>query len=354
VPLEPIPFEATYDIAHGSADFFTAADGGKMDGFDREQVLGNAGKYAHPQYGYVPRIETKIYLEMAKQYVLGDNAFASNLDGSYVAHQYAIAGQAAAAVDFPSSYYGCDGDPNNVVATLTSARQIGPNEAVCQDYQTLADELDASKLSWRYYTYSQDDWLWSGFSSVSHIRYGKDWKHVIAPETKFLRDAAAGHLATFTWVTPSDRYSDHTSSQSKLGPDWVAAVVNAVGESPHWNTTAIFVIWDEWGGWYDHVTPPYVDYDGLGIRVPFMVISPYAKANYVSHVQYETASALRFAEDQFGLAPLAASDARAADPAGDCFDFSQPPRAFVPFKTKLQYADFVRAGAASERAPDSE
>ena len=113
-------------------------------------------------------------------------------------------------------------------------------------------------------------------------------------------------------------------------------------------------MWDEWGGWYDHVPPPYEDYDGLGIRVPLLIISPYAKRDYVSHVQYETGSVLRFIEDQYGLAALSASDARANDPAGDCFDFSQQPRPFVPFKTKMTLRDFARADTALPGRPDEE
>ena len=100
------------------------------------------------------------------------------------------------------------------------------------------------------------------------------------------------------------------------GPSWVAALVNTVGKSRYWNSTAIFVQWDDWGGLYDHVPPPFEDYDGLGFRVPLLVISPYAKPNYVSHVQYETASVLHFAEDLFGLGRLAAADRRAAIACG--------------------------------------
>ena len=89
-------------------------------------------------------------------------------------------------------------------------------------------------------------------------------------------------------------------------------------------------MWDDWGGWFDPVTPVYEDYDGLGFRVPLLIVSPYAKKGYVTHVQYETASVLRFIEDNFGLKTLAASDGRANDPAADAFDFNQAPRRFVP------------------------
>ncbi len=175
--------------------------------------------------------------------------------------------------------------------------------------------------------------FWSSYQAVKHIFYGPDWtKNVRYPQKKFLRDIRRGRLASFTWITPLCQDSDHPDCGGGFGPSWVASVVNAVGESKFWDSTAIFVQWDDWGGFYDHVPPPYEDYDGLGFRVPLIVISPYAKKNYVSHVQYETASVLRFAEDLFGLGRLSAADTRATSPAADCFDFKQKPRAFVPIK----------------------
>ncbi len=88
-------------------------------------------------------------------------------------------------------------------------------------------------------------------------------------------------------------------------------------------------MWDDWGGWFDPVKPDFVDYDGLGLRVPLMIVSPYAKSGYVTHVHYETASVLRFIEDTFGLPQLAGSDTRARDPASDALDYHQRPRKFV-------------------------
>ena len=140
---------------------------------------------------------------------------------------------------------------------------------------------------------------------------------------------AAAYLANFTWITPVCDDSDHTNCGGGYGPSWVAALVNTVGQSKFWDSTAIFVIWDDWGGLYDHVPPPYADFDGLGFRVPFIIVSPYAKRGHVSHKQYETASVLRFAEDLFGLGQLAAADKRALSPARDCFDFQQKPLPFV-------------------------
>ncbi|MFY9884269.1 MAG: alkaline phosphatase family protein [Candidatus Cybelea sp.] len=100
-----------------------------------------------------------------------------------------------------------------------------------------------------------------------------------------------------------------------------------VGKSQYWNSTAIIVVWEDWGGWYDHVAPPQLDYAGLGFRVPMIVVSPYAKAGYVSHTQYEFGSIIRFVEDTWNLGRLGTTDTRAAS-MDDVFDFSQKPRKF--------------------------
>jgi phospholipase C len=133
------------------------------------------------------------------------------------------------------------------------------------------------------------------------------------------------------YVAPNLVNSDHPLCGACTGPRWVASVVDAVGHSPFWSTTAIFVLWDDWGGFYDHVAPPLLDRDGLGIRVPLIAISAYARKGKVAHTQYEFGSVLKFAETVFGLPALAASDARAANFGSDVFNFSQPPRPFSPF-----------------------
>jgi phospholipase C len=137
------------------------------------------------------------------------------------------------------------------------------------------------------------------------------------------------------------------------GPSWVTSLVDTVGESKFWDTTAIFVFWDDWGGLYDSIPPPMEDYDGLGIRTGLLVISPYAKKNYISKVQYEHGSILKFAEDVFGLGRLAASDTRANSPASDCFDFNQKPRPFVPIKAP-QDTKFFLQQVDDGRPPDYE
>ena len=344
IPLRAIPLEAPYGIRHDSADFFAACNGTgsipgtncAMDGFDLESYAREAHTPKFLPYAYVPHRETKLYFQMAHRYVVADRMFTSNIDASFTSHQYIIAAQAHSAVDLPGLPWGCPAGPYDLVTTLLQNRTYGPAERPCFNYRTIGDELDARGLPWRFYADSGPGYLWLAYQAVRHIRNSPDWpRHAKTPAQRFLRDVARGELDAVTWVTPTCPNSDHAGCGGNTGPAWVASVVNAVGESKFWPTTAIFVMWDEWGGWYDHVPPPYEDYDGLGIRVPLLVISPYAKRDYVSHVQYEHGSILRFVEDLFGLHRLAASDARANSPAADCFDFAGPPRPFVPFAIHL-------------------
>jgi phospholipase C len=342
IELAPVSLKTVYEVDHSATAMFEACNGtGKlpgtrcrMNGFNEE--ASSYGAPPNPQYVYVPHKESKPYFDMAHEGVLADRMFASQLDESFVAHQYIIAAQAQSSVNVPDGPWGCPGGPNDSVQTITAQRAYGPNQGVCFNYQTLGDELDKARLSWRFYTSQYlvpTSGFWSGYQAIKHIYRGPDWRNdVITPQKRFLIDVAAGKLANFTWITPLCANSDHVACGGGYGPSWVAAVVNAVGESPLWKTTAIFVQWDDWGGMYDHVPPPYRDYDSLGFRVPLMVISPYAKQNYVSHVQYETASVLRFAEELFGLGQLATADQRAHSPAADCFDFSKPAHAFIPIR----------------------
>lgn len=363
IELKPVSLATQYVVDHSAAAMFAACDGtGKipgtkcrMDGFDREKTVGGP---PHPQYVYVPHRESKPYFDMAHEWVLADRMFASMLDESFVSHQYIIAAQAQSSVDLPSlPQWGCNGGHRNFVSTIGAGRIFGSTQQPCFDYTTLGDELDAAGLSWRFYTSKIDDpadGVWSGYQAVRHIRFGPDWKaDVLTPQKRFLTDVGGGTLDNVTWITPTCEESDHVACGGGYGPSWVASVVNAVGESKFWDSTAIFVMWDDWGGLYDHVPPPYVDDDGLGFRVPLLVISPYAKSGYVSHVQYEHGSILKFAEDVFGLSRLAASDARANSPAADCFDFDMKPRAFVPIRAPYDREFFLKR-RPDTRPPDDQ
>ncbi|HEX3671561.1 MAG TPA: alkaline phosphatase family protein [Candidatus Cybelea sp.] len=368
IQLQPVSLNAWYVIDHSAESMFKACNGtGKLPGTDcrmngfNKEPSGYVRGIKYPQYVYATHKDTKPYFDMAHEGVVADRMFQSQLDESFVAHQYIIAAQADWSVDLPGGTWGCGGGSYDKVATVTVTRSVyGPEIKPCYDYQTLGDELDKAHLSWRFYaaTYgspsSDAGAEWSGYMAVKHIRYGPDWKNVISPDWKFITDVRHGTLANFTWITPVCDYSDHVNCPGGYGPSWVAALVNTVGASKFWDSTAIFVQWDDWGGLYDHVPPPYKDRDSLGFRVPLVVMSPYAKKNYVSHVQYETASVLRFAEDLWGLGQLAKADKRANSPGIDCFDFSQKPRPFVKIAAPHDAKFFMHPFPNQWRIPDYE
>ena len=394
IALKPIGLSTNWDVEHNHLGFEAACNGTgsipgtdcQMNGFDKETWQCGQPSFSkcpikYPPYSYVPHSDTAPYFSMGEQYVLADEMFASNFDtSSYVSHQYIIAGQAGTTVDYPVSNWGCPGGPQDLMWTLyTSGSRVRTFKGsqyripTCFDYTTLGDELDDATppLSWAFYANAlgaqgsgaecgsgarhayNNNGIWSSYQAVNHICYGPDWdKDIINPPSQFITDVGNGNLRDVTWITPTCPDSDHPGCDSDQGPSWVTAVVNAIGESKFWDSTAIFIFWDDYGGFYDPVAPKYLDYDGLGLRIPLLVISPYAKKGYVSHVHYEHGSILRFIEDRFGLARLAATDQRATSPEKDCFDFSQPPRAFVPIKSKYG-TQFILHQPPDPRPPDT-
>ena len=326
-PLQPIGLAANCTLSDTFQDFETDLKTGTFSG-EKAHCPG----IKHAQYGYVPHNETRPYAGLAREYVLGDRMFSSTGNPSFEAHQYLIAAQAAQAVDEP---FGTT-PPGGCVYREKVAQFHGPAQPACFDYQTLATELSATGLSWSYYRApaARATAPWDAFGWIDGSATGQWYAmNSIAPPQQFFSDIAAGNLANVAWVTPEAANSDLSGARSASGPAWVASVVDAVGKSQFWGTTTVLVTWSGFGGWADHVTPPMLDNEGLGFRVPLIVVSPYAKRAYVSHVQYEDGSILRFAEDTFGLARLAASDTRANSIATDSLDFSQRPRPFVSIPT---------------------
>lgn len=237
---------------------------------------------------------------------------------------------------------------------------VGPNGTElpgvfpCFDYKTMGDLLDTAHVSWRYYAPAAGTdsfYILSAFQAIRHIRYGPDWQtNIVSPEASIFTDISSGNLAHVSWVVPSYNNSDHPGAPNQ-GPDWVASIVNAVGNSKYWGSTAILVAWDDWGGWYDHVSPPQVDNMGLGFRVPLLVVSPYARVAYVSHVQHEEGSMLHFIEKDFGLPSLNTRDA-ISDDLSDCFNFSQKPTVFKKINTAHSIEFFLAQKPSG--APDDD
>ena len=145
----------------------------------------------------------------------------------------------------------------------------------------------------------------------------------------FFTDVKNGTLPSVSWVIATLADSDHPASGCNGGPRWVTSVMNAVGQSKYWNDTAVLLLWDDWGGWYDPVPPPQINYTSLGFRVGLVVVSPWAIPNNVSHTQYAFGSILHFIENNFNLGSLNTTDATST-PITDMFDFTQKPLAYKP------------------------
>src|SRR5207245_11055567 len=153
-------------------------------------------------------------------------------------------------------------------------------------------------------------------------------------------DISTHHLAQVSWVIPDGLQSDHPASTDGSGPSWVSSIVNAIGNSPYWNATAIFITWDDWGGWFDHVAPQVINSYEYGFRVPLIVVSPYARAQYISHTTHQFGSILKFIEETFNLPSLGYADV-AADDFADCFDFNQTPLTFHIIRAPLNAEHFL-------------
>jgi phospholipase C len=305
---------------------------------------------------------------MARRYVLADHMFQTEFGGSFTAHLDLIAGTTnlsptIAEVQWPpANIWGCNSPAGTTSSLVNAQRQIswngGPFPCFTQ-FNTLADNLDRNGISWRYYAVAIGTGGdgWSSFDAIRRVRDGRDWKNVSNPPWRVLADVAAGQLAGVTWVTPDVQDSDHPGNNSSTGPSWVASVVNAIGKSPDWDSTAIVVLWDDWGGWYDNAAPQQKDFVGLGERVPCLIISPYARENYVSHTTYEFGSVLKLAEEIFGFGNIGPSsfgytDAR-ANSMEDAFDFAQKPRRFVPIPAPKE-SHFFMTRKGSNESPDTE
>jgi phospholipase C len=358
VPLRQIPLTAPWDLDHSHYAFVTDYAAGKMDGFNKNPGhcfgLDRCPQAGVRAYGIVPRVESAPYFTMARRFTIADDMFQTNEGPSFPAHQYIVSGTSA--IDDGSSLRasenpidppnfangGCDAPQGALVALIDASGNENQFAYPCFNRISLMQLLDQKSLSWRYYQAFSGPGIWNAPDAVLSIHRSKYYAaDVVVPSQRIFKDIAAGKLADVTWVMPDGLWSDHARANNGSGPSWVADVVNAIGKSVFWNDTAIFVTWDDWGGWYDHVAPPQYNSYELGFRVPLIVISPYARTQYVSTTQHEFGSILKFSEEVFGLPSMHTTDERADDLA-DCFDFTQAPTKFQPIPAPLPPSYFAK------------
>jgi phospholipase C len=325
------------DIEHCYECALEAWNGGRNDGFNRNAA---ADRSAYTQF--LPE-DLPNYWYWADRYVLLDNFFTSAHGPSFPNHLYAIAAQSGGAHDNPIQdqellrkrhqttglfkAWGCDSVDGAYLEIVDGSGDVD-RVFPCLDIETAGDLLDRRSIPWAFYSATpyQNGYLWSAYSAIHRYRGDAErWRRHVFPVDNLVRDIREDRLPPVTWVTPRFEVSEHPEYPFCWGERWTTTVLNALMESPGWSHTAVFLTWDDYGGFYDHVPPPQVDRFGFGLRVPMLVLSPFAKEGHVSHELGEFSSVLRFVEDNWALPQLTDRDRRAT-PLLDAFDFARRPR----------------------------
>jgi phospholipase C len=345
--------------AHSHTDFLVDVDGGLMDGFllDAE----NRGRgcdsapcslSTHPDVmGYHDARELANYWDYARYFVLQDDLFASVSNWSQPEHLAMVSGWAASCA---------------VPSVPLSCTDAGMAESSSSTYHALPDYawtdltylLHQRSVSWRYYIQAGTEpdcandaadcppvnqsaytpSIWNPLPAFDTVKEDGEGGNVVGI-SKYYEDARAGTLPAVGWITPSGDNSEHPASDIRWGQAWTTSLVNAAMSGPEWDSTAIFLSWDDWGGFYDHVAPPVVDGNGYGLRVPGLVISPYARRGYIDHHQLSHDAYLKFIEDDFlggqridpltdgrpDLRPDVRENALGLGDLANDFDFNQSP-----------------------------
>jgi phospholipase C len=346
----------TSDLGHAHKDFLHEYDNGKMDGADLASCEGACPPLAH--FVYVNPSDVQPYLDMATQYGWANYMFQTNQGPSAPAHQYLFGGTSApSAEDDAEGIFvaenngmstGCLSAPGTQAWLIVGGVESPANRVYpCFERPTMGD----LGLTWRYYTPTFKN-LCTAPVDIEHICQPKGgsctgalWKNLVIPPANVLKDIKNGKLAQISWVIPRGQDSDHPRFNKGTGPSWVSSIVNAIGNSPYWEDTAIIVTWDDWGGFYEHETP-VLNGNGYesGFRVPMLFISAYTPTGTVSNVRSDFGSILRFVEGNFGVAEgaLGFADARATSDLSEFYDFNLKPRAFESIPARFGASYFIQ------------
>jgi phospholipase C len=357
------PFHDSEDVnaggPHGESSAVADIHGGRMDGFvARQQQSAKCDDSDLPEcrgadrddaMGYHDEREIPDYWAYARAFVLQDHMFEPAASWSLPAHLFLVSAWSAECA--------VRGDPMSCKSSLELLQNQGHQDFAWTDLTHLLHE---NGVSWKYYLAEgtqpdcDDDeamdcppvpqlatvpTIWNPLPQFDTVKANGEVGNVVRLD-QFYVDAKEGRLPAVSWIVPDNKVSEHPPSRVSLGQAYVTGLVNAIMSSPDWSTSAIFLSWDDWGGFYDHVVPPRVDENGYGLRVPGLVISPYAKSGFIDHQVLSFDAYAKFIEDVFlnGQRLDPATDGR-PDPRpmvrenapilGDLaldFDFGQSPR----------------------------
>jgi phospholipase C len=333
---------------HMAVDAVADINAGRMNGFigsvesghlDTDRLGCQVLKRPFPcvdVMGYHDARELPHYWAYARNFVLQDRMFEPNLGWSLPAHLYMMSAWSAVCTNTASPltchsdlvFPDTEGVPGaginqSPAAALTGLLTVSdPDDSVGArpDYAwtDITYLLHRYHVSWRYYlSQGTEPDCASGAMACTPVRQNIETPEIwnplpdfvtvhqdhqlgnIVADTQFFRDAYRGKLPAVSWLIPSGDNSEHAPARISTGQDHVTRAINAIMSGPDWRSTAIFLAWDDWGGFYDHVNPPMVDGQGYGLRVPGLVISPYARRGYIDHQPLSFDAYLKFIEDDF-------------------------------------------------------
>lgn len=326
------------DLSHAWSVAHEAYNNGKMDGFV-------AAEGSILTMGYYDRSDIPYYWDYANQYVLDDNFFSSLMGPSFPNHLYIASGTNGPVTNLTYHWIFDGGVVDNPGSNFKW-------QSASLDWSTLAQEMSNANVSWAWYDGNRRPLqpnIWDVLPLFTYFQNNPGQLSAHVQNTPhFIAAIANGQLPAVSWIMPggwvpptyptacnAQSPSEHPPARSDCGMDYVSYLVNQVMQSQYWQSSAIIVTWDDYGGFYDHVAPPQVDAFGEGFRVPTLVISPWAKHGFIDHTQYEFASMLKLAEDNFNLPTLGVRDMSANDMMNS-FDFNQAPQ-----PTLIEPANFV-------------
>jgi len=315
VALPRAPDPVIKDVNHSYCHYVASFDGGKLDGYD------SAGLDGYTE------ADLPILWAYAKRFGLSDNFYSSAATNSTANHLYMVAGQCGGLFATAGAGGQCGAAPNKLLLTMAPDGVQGYTYA-CLNIGSVPQALDTAGVSWRFYVASG---IWN---APGYIAATAGSPNIVSNPDQIVTDVQTGALASVSWVCPTGNADDHPSHPVGAAQNFLATLVNAVMQSPYWSNVAIFVTWDDWGGFYDHVVPPVVDTFGLGSRVPLLVISPFARTGYISHKQGEFSSLAKFVLHNWALPSLGQRDAlKETSNLRDFFDFDRSPQ--KPFLQNL-------------------